>query len=118
MRFRVTIVVLVLVAVLATCGVVIAAPYFKDDSTNTETDPLANAPIISFWGDSIAEGVLGASPVSERESNCYYSIVGRSNGFRYYNRSVSGHKTGAMLEFIRRPDAGAESSRNLSAVWR
>lgn len=113
MRFRVTIVVLVLVAVLATCGVVIAAPYFKDDSTNTETDPLANAPIISFWGDSIAEGVLGASPVSERESNCYYSIVGRSNGFRYYNRSVSGHKTGAMLEFIRRPDAGAEMNSTI-----
>ena len=109
MRFRVTIAVLVVLAVVVTGGVLVAAPYvFEEDAPEAQ-----EAPIISFWGDSIAEGVLGASPVNERESNCYYAIVGRSNGFTYYNRSVSGHKTEAMLEFIQRPDDGASMNATI-----
>lgn len=109
MRFRVTIAVLVVLAVVVTGGVLVAAPYvFEEDAPEAP-----EAPIISFWGDSIAEGVLGASPVNERESNCYYAIVGRSNGFTYYNRSVSGHKTEAMLEFIQRPDDGASMNATI-----
>ena len=111
MRFRVTIAVLVVLAVVVTGGVLVAAPYVFEDAP--EAQEAQEAPIISFWGDSIAEGVLGASPVNERESNCYYAIVGRSNGFTYYNRSVSGHKTEAMLEFIQRPDDGASMNATI-----
>lgn len=45
---------------------------------------------IVFIGDSISEGILGPSPFSERDSDCYYAIVGRSNNYRYFNYSVSG----------------------------
>lgn len=55
---------------------------------------------ILFLGDSIAEGVLGPSPVIERERYAYPSIVGTINGFTYRNRAVSGHKSYQMLEYI------------------
>ena len=45
---------------------------------------------IVYLGDSICEGILGSSPFSERDSNCYYAIVGRRNNYRYVDRSVSG----------------------------
>lgn len=51
-------------------------------------------------GDSIAEGILGPSPLIEREDYVYTSILGQINGFTYTNRAVSGHKTGQMLEYI------------------
>ena len=43
-----------------------------------------------FLGDSIAEALLGPSPISERDSYGYYSIVGQINGARYINRAISG----------------------------
>ncbi|MBO4540126.1 MAG: hypothetical protein J5781_07585 [Clostridia bacterium] len=43
-----------------------------------------------FLGDSIAEALLGPSPISERDSYGYYSIVGQVNGARYVNRAISG----------------------------
>jgi len=49
--------------------------------------------VITYLGDSICEALIGASPVSERDNYGYYAIVGRINEFRYYNHSVSGHKT-------------------------
>ena len=55
---------------------------------------------ISFWGDSIAEAFLGASPIGERDGFGYYGLVGRNNGFTYHNRSVSGHKTYQMYDYI------------------
>lgn len=48
---------------------------------------------IVYLGDSIAEGILGPSPFSERDSYCYYAIVGRVNNYRYVNCSVSGDTT-------------------------
>lgn len=100
MRFRVIAALLILVLSVAVIGGgIVYGEGLADNSEET---------IISFWGDSIAEGVLGASPINERETNCYYAIVGRTNGFTYYNRAVSGHKTANMLEFIQRPDEGAE----------
>ena len=62
---------------------------------------------IVFLGDSIAEAVLGPSPLSAREDYGYYAIVGRRNGYLYYNRAVSGHKTSHMLEYISREDDSA-----------
>lgn len=53
---------------------------------------------IVYLGDSIAEGLIGPSPLSERDNYAYYALLGRTNNFKYYNHSVSGHKTsGDML---------------------
>ena len=51
-------------------------------------------------GDSIAEAIVGPSPLSERESFGYWAIIGKINGYECYNRSVSGHKTAQLLEVI------------------
>lgn len=67
---------------------------------------------IVFLGDSIAEGLAGSSPLSERESYAYYAIIGRCNGYEYYNRSVSGHKTGQLLEIIRKSDYDAHMTNS------
>ena len=48
---------------------------------------------IVFLGDSIAEALIGPSPLSERDNYGYYALVSRANNYRYYNHSVSGHKT-------------------------
>ena len=62
---------------------------------------------IVFLGDSIAEAVIGPSPLSERDNYGYYALIGKRNEYVYVNRSVSGHKTGDMLEYISRPDEDA-----------
>lgn len=55
---------------------------------------------IVFLGDSIAEAILGPSPLSERENYGYYALVGKRNRFEYVNRSVSGHKSAQLLDLI------------------
>lgn len=62
---------------------------------------------IVFLGDSIAEAIIGPSPLSERENYGYYAVLGKRNEYEYVNRSVSGHKTGKMLEYISRDDEDA-----------
>ncbi len=52
---------------------------------------------VVFLGDSIAEALIGPSPVSERDNYGYYAIVGRTNGFNYYNHSMSGHLTSGNM---------------------
>ena len=53
---------------------------------------------IVYLGDSIAEALIGPSPLSERDNYGYYALLGRTNNFRYFNHSVSGHKTsGSMM---------------------
>lgn len=105
MRFRITLAILVTAIALAVMG----ASFVCGEGLNESGENLT----ISFWGDSIAEGILGASPINERESNCYYAIVGRTNGYTYYNRSVSGHKTENMLEYIQREDDGASMTNTV-----
>lgn len=41
-------------------------------------------------GDSIAEGIAGMRPVSERERDAYYGIIGIRNGYDFKNRGISG----------------------------
>lgn len=60
--------------------------------------------IIVYLGDSICEGILGSSPFSERDSNCYYAIVGRRNNFRYVDKSVSGDTTTDLYNRLTRTD--------------
>lgn len=62
---------------------------------------------IVYLGDSIAEAILGASPIAERDSYGYYAIVGRTNNYKYINRSVSGDKTEALLKALNTPDSNA-----------
>lgn len=51
-------------------------------------------------GDSIAEGVLGASPLSEKNDYSYCGIIGQINDFEYVNRAISGYQTFQMLRYI------------------
>ncbi len=64
-----------------------------------DKDEFADAKTIVFVGDSIAEALIGPSPVAERDNYGYYALLGRTNNFKYYNHAVSGHKTsGGMIE--------------------
>lgn len=71
---------------------------------------------ITFLGDSIAEALIGASPVSERDNYGYYALVGKSDNMNYYNHSMSGHLTSGnmvdkagegLLEVVSREDETA-----------
>lgn len=91
-------VVFVLIAAVACIAVVaVCNPPYKDAETPDRSDVK-----ILYLGDSIAEGVAGPSPVIERQSIAYASILGRINGFTYVNRAVSGHRTQDMLEYVSR----------------
>lgn len=94
MKVKTTLVAVFLVLVLSVGAVAVGV---STDLIETE-DPL----VISFWGDSIAEGVLGASPLLEHDYYTYGSIVGSTNGYEFHNRSVSGHKVGQFYEYITR----------------
>lgn len=62
-------------------------------------------PLIVYLGDSIAEGIAGMSPISERERYAYYSVLGIRNDYIYKNRAVSGHQTKQMLDLIKKEDS-------------
>ncbi len=69
---------------------------------------------IVYVGDSIAEALIGPSPLSERDNYGYFALVGRTNNIRYYNHSVSGHKTSTgivsgdgLLEMLEKEDENA-----------
>lgn len=67
------------------------------DENQIPEEPQYNMVIL---GDSIAEGIAGPSPISEREDHAYGSIVGQINGINYHNRSISGFQTFQMLDYI------------------
>lgn len=73
---------------------------FSVTACNKDGDTPAKQHSIVYLGDSIAEAILGPSPLIERESYGYYSLIGRCNDFKYYNRSVSGHRTIDMYNYI------------------
>lgn len=62
---------------------------------------------IVYLGDSICEGILGSSPFSERDSYCYFAIVGRRNNFRYVDKSVSGDTTSNMYNRLVKTDTAS-----------
>lgn len=69
---------------------------------------------IVFLGDSIAEALIGPSPLSQRDNYGYYALVGKCNGFNYYNHAISGHKTSTgitsddgLLEVLQRDTENA-----------
>ncbi len=80
--------------VLLIVAILVAACCVSFTACNKD-DPVT----IVFIGDSIAEALIGPSPLAERDNYGYYAIVGKTNNYRYFNHSVSGHKTSTnMLE--------------------
>lgn len=73
-----------------------------------------NKPIeIVYLGDSIAEGIAGMSPISERERYSYYGLIGTRNEYIYRNRGVSGYKSSDLLKFIKKEDTGVKITQTL-----
>lgn len=70
--------------------------------------------VIVYLGDSIAEGVLGPSPLSLRHEYAYANLLGRRNDFIYYNHSVSGHLT-KDLKALLENEEGYDGARALIA---
>ncbi|MBR2480010.1 MAG: SGNH/GDSL hydrolase family protein [Clostridia bacterium] len=106
MKAKVFIVVISLVLTLSVGGVALASTLDLVGEQEPEI-------VFSVWGDSIAEAVLGASPIGERDGFGYYGLVGRIANFEFHNRSVSGHLTGQFYEYISRPDDGARMNNTL-----
>ncbi len=98
----------IVIAMVALTAVSFAACNEKSDDSNSADGKLN----IVFLGDSIAEALIGSSPISERDNYGYYAIVGKTNDYNYYNHSMSGHLTSGnmmdksgegLLEVISRP---------------
>ena len=106
MKAKVFIVVISLILTLSVGGVAVANTLGLVGEQEPEI-------VFSVWGDSIAEAVLGASPIGERDGFGYYGLVGRIANFEFHNRSVSGHKTGQFYEYISTPDDGARMNNTL-----
>lgn len=81
---RANLILIALTLLCAMCFVFVACDGGKSTASSTN---------IVYLGDSIAEALIGPSPVGERDNYGYYALVGRTNNFNYYNHSVSGHKT-------------------------
>lgn len=76
-----------------------------------ETEEQSNALEVLFIGDSIMEGILGPSPINERDFYGAYGVIGKRNAYICRNRAVSGHTTAQMLEYVKREDEGAEMTK-------
>ena len=92
------------VVLLACCAAALAACN-NDGETAEKTE-------IVYLGDSIAEGILGASPLGFRHEYAYANVLGRRNDFEYYNHSVSGHLTKDLLALLNN-DLGYDGARGL-----
>lgn len=92
------------VVLLACCAAALAACN-NDGETAEKTE-------IVYLGDSIAEGILGASPLGLRHEYAYANVLGRRNDFKYYNHSVSGHLTKDLLALLNN-DLGYDGARGL-----
>ena len=95
----------VLCVVLLGCCAAALAACNNDGETAEKTE-------IVYLGDSIAEGILGASPLGLRHEYAYANVLGRRNDFEYYNHSVSGHLTKDLLALLNN-DLGYDGARGL-----
>lgn len=94
---------LILIALVLLCAMCFAFVACDEDK------PIQPSVNIVYLGDSIAEALIGPSPLGERDNYGYYALVGKTNHFNYYNHSVSGHKTSGgmaggdgLLEILQR----------------
>jgi lysophospholipase L1-like esterase len=51
-------------------------------------------------GDSIAEGIIGTEPESERNNYSYLEVVGQINKVSYENLAIGGSETKDLLDYI------------------
>ncbi len=107
MKIKALIIALSLILCLAVGGVAVASELDLVDGRGEPTI------VFSVWGDSIAEGVLGASPIGERDGYVYSSVIGRVANFEFHNRSVSGHLTSQMYDYVTAEDDGARMNNTL-----
>ena len=92
------------IVMLACCVAVLAA--CNDDKAVEKTE-------IVYLGDSIAEGILGASPLGLRHEYAYANVLGRRNDLAYYNHSVSGHLTKDLRAILENEDLDYDMARGL-----
>ena len=95
---------LLIIALLACCVAALAACNKKEGERKTE---------IVYLGDSIAEDILGASPLGLRHEYAYANVIGRRNDLTYYNHSVSGHLTKDLRAILENEDLDYDRARGL-----
>ena len=91
-----TLILLSLILALTACLVACDTPEKPEDQLK-----------LVVLGDSIGEGLLGPSPLSERGNYSYCAFLGKANNFVFHNRAVSRHETGNMLDLITKEDTSA-----------
>ena len=101
---RKVIALLLVTIMLVCCIAVLAACNNKGEVQKTE---------IVYLGDSIAEGILGASPLGLRHEYAYANVIGRRNDYEYYNHSVSGHLTKDLRAILENTDIDYDKARGL-----
>lgn len=71
-------------------------------TTNTQSTIKRRKPAtkILALGDSIAEGIIGTDPESERNNYSYLEVVGQINKFSYENLAIGGSETKHLLNYI------------------
>lgn len=112
-------IVLIALLTLSMCFALVACGCDDGSRSQGQSDNKGTADdayTIVYVGDSIAEALIGPSPLSERDNYGYFALVGRINNFKYYNHAVSGHKTSGgmigedkdgLLEMLNRDDENA-----------
>ena len=95
---------LLVIALLACCVAALAACNKNEGERKTE---------IVYLGDSIAEDILGASPLGLRHEYAYANVIGRRNDLTYYNHSVSGHLTKDLRAILENEDLDYDRARGL-----
>lgn len=101
---RKVIAVLLVTVMLVCCIAILAACNKNEGERKTE---------IVYLGDSIAEGILGASPLGLRHEYAYANVIGRRNDLTYYNHSVSGHLTKDLRAILENEDLDYDRARGL-----
>lgn len=85
------------IILIVSCFAFIGCTERKPNNGNDTPEQKYNMVVL---GDSIAEGVLGVSPISEKNDYSYCGIIGEINNFNYHNRAISGYQTFQMLDYI------------------
>lgn len=101
---RKVIAVLLVTVMLVCCIAILAACNKNEGERKTE---------IVYLGDSIAESILGASPLGLRHEYAYANVIGRRNDLTYYNHSVSGHLTKDLRAILENEDLDYDRARGL-----
>ncbi|HQC54789.1 MAG TPA: GDSL-type esterase/lipase family protein [Clostridia bacterium] len=67
--------------------------------TNTDRADNSSTKILAL-GDSIAGGIIGTYPASERNNYSYLELVGQINKFSYKNLAIGGSKTEQLRDYV------------------